>query len=204
MENILDFDCNFYRFVYSDLKHMTDDELKNHYDNFGKNENRICTNILPNDFDVNAYGLIHKDLYSIFTKKAEREYKCIVKNSKIEINDREGDKNLIIHYCLHGYLERRNYKYNINEHFDFNNYKLKYPKLKNSNNIEIIEHYTNNEYNEEVEEQYKELDISSLPKNFNYKIYLFLNDDLELSNEKESIIHYLTIGVYENRKINFN
>ena len=35
MELPNDFDVNFYRNYYEDLQHMNDDELKNHYLNYG-------------------------------------------------------------------------------------------------------------------------------------------------------------------------
>jgi len=36
-------DLDFYRSYYKDLSHMTDDELINHYNNYGKNEGRFIS-----------------------------------------------------------------------------------------------------------------------------------------------------------------
>jgi hypothetical protein len=43
--------------------------------------------------------------------------------------------------------------------------------------------------------------MSSIPNNFNWKIYLQLNQDLDQkSNEKDVIDHYINYGIHENRK----
>jgi hypothetical protein len=202
------FDCNFYKMLYPDLNHLSDEELERHYNEFGIKENRICNNVLPIDFDVNAYGILNKDLYDLFSNHEKRKYKCVVgtildENKYNTDNDVDGNLNLIKHYCLHGRDEDRNYKYEISKQFNFKKYINIYPTLTK---IEIIEHYINNDFDEisNIVINDDALNESLIPDDFYYKIYLYLNKDLDDMNENDAIKHYLTIGIKENRKYNFN
>jgi hypothetical protein len=108
LELPIDFDIDFYKNYYTDLQHMSNNELVHHYLNYGIHENRIykknnennlvkyCINekilnnpILPIDFDIDYYREYHKDLRNM------------------------SNEELITHYINHGKNENRRYKKTI-------------------------------------------------------------------------------------------
>ncbi len=80
-----DFNPIIYKSLYPDLSNLTDDELLDHYINYGFNENRIYKITLPNDFNTSNYKSLNIDLS--------------------HLNDNE----LKIHYYLYGSNENRPY-----------------------------------------------------------------------------------------------
>jgi vacuolar-type H+-ATPase subunit C/Vma6 len=72
-----DFDVNFYRTFYNDLNGLSDSELIQHYNKFGKKEHRftskkklddlIATTGI-NDFDFEFYRSYYEDLNKLNTK----------------------------------------------------------------------------------------------------------------------------------------
>ena len=74
-------------------------------------------------------------------------------------------------------------------------------------NIELIDLLYNNEKEQQIDLNcgfiYDEI-FNKLPKNFDYKTYLKLNDDLKNTNfygEYGAIYHYINCGKHEKRKI---
>ena len=66
-----EFNCDFYRFFHEDITkyNFTDEELKFHYDNYGKHEGRLTCEkqfyeVYP-DFDVNFYVNFYDDLSKV-------------------------------------------------------------------------------------------------------------------------------------------
>ncbi len=57
-----DFIPSFYKLLNSDLSHMNDNELTNHYINHGQYENRLYKLDLPDNFDVEYYRNNNEDL----------------------------------------------------------------------------------------------------------------------------------------------
>ena len=66
----LDFDFIYYKYIHSDLSSFTNEELKHHWLNHGKYENRTYRDIykIPNDFDIDFYRNNYEDLIN-HTKK---------------------------------------------------------------------------------------------------------------------------------------
>jgi hypothetical protein len=126
----LNFDYIFYRYYYDDLNNMNDSELRIHWLNFGKSENRIYKGkyILPNDFDINFYKNYYKD------------------------NKNKSNKELIEHYINIGKYENRLHKmdprlsddYELPSDFNPEIYKSKYIDLKILNDEELTNHWLNN------------------------------------------------------------
>ena len=89
MSNFVDlpksFNSGVYKYFNKDLSGMNDDELKVHYLNHGKSENRIYE--LSKEFDIDAY----------------REYNSDLSNFS--------DYDLIQHFINHGINENRIHKY---------------------------------------------------------------------------------------------
>jgi hypothetical protein len=81
-----DFDPIIYKNLNSDLVHLNNEELINHYINYGINEKRIYKSKLPKDFDAKKYKKLNPDL--------------------VHLNKKE----LIEHYLNYGINEKRIYK----------------------------------------------------------------------------------------------
>jgi hypothetical protein len=82
----------YYRLNNSDLIDMNENQLLNHYINYGCNENRNVFNLLPEDFNPEEYRNLNEDL--------------------IKFNNDE----VKFHYIKYGYYEKRIYKINKPPH----------------------------------------------------------------------------------------
>jgi len=109
-----DFDYESYKYYNKDLINISNNDLKRHYLNIGKNENRIYKVRLPKDFDIDLYKTINKDL-----------------------NYLKSDSDVIRHYLLNGVIENRSYN-NKNEIIYEKNIR-KYKNIK----ISIVMAYYN-------------------------------------------------------------
>lgn len=181
-ENYLpdDFDVKIYRYLNNDLNEKTDDELINHYLQYGQNEGRV-------------YKINFKEL-SEFETKYYKKYN----------EDLSGlsDNDLIMHFLKYGYNENRKYKYDIDLEKENKNKNNDKEIDKNKKNIFAFNKKNNktndktNDKNEIIEDNNLE---NMIPSYFLPKLYLFLNPDLyELSDDK-LLFHYLTNGIKEKR-----
>jgi len=165
----INFSCNMYKKLNSDLKNLNDIELIKHYFTNGIKENRIYKLDLPNDFNVNMY----KEL-----------------NSDINYMD---DVELMIHYFTNGIKENRIYKLDLPNDFDVNIYRKLNSDINYMDDNELMIHYFNNGMKEN---RIYKLD---LPNDFDVNIYRKLNNDLSYMNDQELMIHYFTNGIKENK-----
>ena len=119
-----DFNPEVYKSIYNDLYKLNNEELIDHYLNFGIKEKRIykkkhkvkkSVSKLPEDFNEELYKKIYKDLQKL-TKK-----------------------ELIEHYLVKGINEGRIYK--LPEDFNLKVYKNKNKDLSKFNDNELINHY---------------------------------------------------------------
>ncbi len=65
----MNIDITFYKYIYNDLKNLNDNQLEDHYNLHGKNENRICSEIdfynrYP-DFNIEIYKKYNYDLTNL-------------------------------------------------------------------------------------------------------------------------------------------
>jgi hypothetical protein len=68
----IDFNIKIYRSIYKDLEKLDDNQLKNHYLNYGIKEKRIYK--LPEDFDPSIYKAIYNDLVNLDDNKLKSHY----------------------------------------------------------------------------------------------------------------------------------
>jgi hypothetical protein len=112
----VNFNHNLYLSLYPDLIFFgikTENQAKQHYLIFGRNENRIC--LIPNDFDPEEYRSLNKDLEHL------------------------SNQDLFIHYTKNGYYEHRLFNTSkIGNIFDQDFYQ-KYYRTK-SGLSEYLEH----------------------------------------------------------------
>jgi len=136
-----------------------------------------------NDFDLNIYKNLYKDL--IF--KSNDEY--------------------LIHYEKYGKFENRIInkillKEKINEtDFDEFIYKSSNPDLKNLNRNELVNHFT--EFGI-YEDRIWSINTFIKNKNFNIDTYKKINPDMINFDLKKTIYHYLVHGVNEHRFYSYN
>jgi hypothetical protein len=199
------FNPDIYKKIYSELSHLNNKELENHYINFGITENRICN--IPKDFDANTYKKLYNDLSTLNTEelinhyiihgiKENRIYKIPDDfNEDIYIklyNDLSGlnREQLIDHYINYGIKENRIYK--IPNDFDCTLYKKIYSDLSNiENDDDIINHYLLHGIGEKR--------IYKIPDDFDCTLYKKIYKDLEKLNDDELKTHYLIHGMHEKR-----
>jgi glycosyltransferase involved in cell wall biosynthesis len=150
-----DFDSNLYIELNEDLQHLTDTEAKNHYINYGINENRVYNyKSLPNDFDSKVYIELNKDLHHLTDNEAK------------------------LHYLKNGIYECRQYKYentmNNIEYYEFG-VNIIYSKSTNGLN-KLFEHLHKYLINENINFNLVNLnDISKSYTNY-YKINLIISN----------------------------
>lgn len=169
------FDVNIYRYLNNDLNDLSDNELIEHYLNYGENEKRKCNIDYKklDGFDIKYYKKYNQDLASL------------------------SDNDLIIHYLKYGIDENRKYKYDIEyekENIIKNKDEKKNPlgaKKINNTNKNIIDNK-----NEEIE--------NMVPTIFEPLLYLYHNPDLQLINKNNNglLLHYLNNGIKEKRQYN--
>jgi GR25 family glycosyltransferase involved in LPS biosynthesis len=143
---------------------MNDEELENHYINYGINERRSYKINLPNDFNCSNYKKLNNDL--------------------VNMNDEELEN----HYINYGYYEKYNYKINLSTNFDVKTYKKLNNDLVNMNDEELRNHYINYGINEErsykinLSDELNKYDIKNID---NY----LLDDKLEIEKFKFYLIN---------------
>ena len=130
-----DFDVNFYRTFYNDLNGLSDSELIQHYNKFGKKEHRftskkklddlIATTGI-NDFDFEFYRSYYEDLNNFGIRKLIKHYNQFGKKE----NRITSKKNLDHLIALTGVPD-----------FDFKFYKSYYEDLNNMDVFELVNHY---------------------------------------------------------------
>jgi len=179
-----DFDVDFYRHFYDDLKLYTNEQLIVHYKNHGKKEGRTASKIYLLEFieqenvDINFYRQIYHDLKS------------------------STDDQLMIHYKNHGKKEGRivNKKQLLDfletEDFDLGFYRCFNPDLKNYSNIDLITHYKYHGKNEnriacekKFYDWYPDFDINW---------YRDFNIELKNMTDYEIFGHYHIYGYFAN------
>lgn len=119
-----DFNINLYREINSDLKHLNNTQLIEHYINFGKMEDRHYKyeGNLPDNFNYQEYKSLNKDLSSL----QESELKH--------------------HYLIYGKKEKRKFKFYFPKDFNVDEYKDIYFLPSTYNNEDIKLHYIINRY----------------------------------------------------------
>jgi hypothetical protein len=181
-------------------------------------------NILPKDFDINAYSILNDDLRELSNNELlihyfnngyneNRQYKFNLPDDFNPIEYKNLNNDLINfnnidlkrHYMLFGFNENRNYKYNCNNINNINDILLKYfdvtiyrsfnKDLNDLTDDELINHFINYGYNEN---RLYNINIK-LPNDFNINAYRYYNEDLTNLSNKELINHYLFYGKNENR-----
>jgi len=213
-----DFDYEIYKNIYDDMKNMSIDELKLHYISYGWKEGRIYKlpdDFNPNEYKnihndlqnmkdeelINhylCYGYQEKRIYKIKYEKANDEkmnlkipndFECTIYKKIYNDLENMNNKELMEHYLMHGYHEKRIYK--IPDDFDSNTYKKIYNDLQNLSEEELMEHYLIHGYHENR--------IYKIPDDFDSNTYKKIYNDLQNLSEEELIEHYLMHGYHENR-----
>jgi GR25 family glycosyltransferase involved in LPS biosynthesis len=194
------------------LNKLSDNELKQHYLTYGKNEGRIYKYNLPDNFDLNSYKELNSDLTNLSDNELKQHYLKYGKNEgriykynlpdNFDLNSyRElnsdltnlSDNELKQHYLTYGGKEGRIYKYKLPEDFDINSYRELNSDLTNLSDNELEKHYLKYGKNEERIYKYK------LPEDFDLNSYRELNSDLINLSDTELKKHYLTRAEKEER-----
>ena len=174
-------ELEYYKFFNNDLNDLQNEELKNHYNKYGKNENRI---ISEDDF-YNKFKYFDYKYY-------QNKYDDLKNLNNIELQK---------HFYFIGINENRSY----NEKLDNLNiifYKEYYDDLKNLSNSELIDHY----YKHGIYENrlsnlnYSNQEFYNLYPYFNLEFYKKFNTDLNFNNDIEFLNHYSLIGNKINKK----
>ena len=169
-----DFDITYYKNCNKDLYKMTDDELLEHYNKIGKNEDRI----------INEKAF--KDKYPYFDIKLYRENN----KSVMHLSDNE-----LRYYYAREYIENKNKLSNIIQKKYTNSSKYK----KQNYNINFYK-----SKNDELEEQYisinnyiiDDIEFQNKYPNFNIKYYKEKNG-LLLLTDNEIKNHFIESGKYK-------
>ena len=176
-----DFNEYYYQLLNPDLEYLCDNEKKYklyiHYETIGFYEKRkYLFDNLPNDFNVNIYKYLYKDLRHM------------------------NNYDAIMHYLIFGRNEGRLYKLdNFPKDFNLIHFKIINKDLQNLSDFEFTKLFIENNFNL----KYKLSDnYENIPKNFNIIHYQLLNTDLMHLTYDELIHHYINFGINENRKIN--
>jgi hypothetical protein len=176
------FNINFYKNFYDEFKNYTNEQIINHYIEYGLNEDRLTCK---------------KDFYDLFKKFTIENYRFF--NS--DLSHIKNEIELMKHYHNYGVFENRiiskNDFFDKNNDFDINFYKLFYEYNNNTSDENIIINYLNNKNNNIYIS--KEIFYKNYPL-FELYIYKYLNNDLETLNEIELLRHYHNFGFIEQRK----
>ena len=189
------FEIEFYK-TYQDLKHMSSEELINHYQIYGKKENRIASeklfyNLYP-EFNLEIYKTYNPELNGHCYTELLNYYHNLSNQQKIlEINKNNFDlefykkyqdlkhmssEELINHYKIYGKNENRiaceKKIYELYPDFDIEFYKLFNPELNGHGYAELFNYFYNNtlnsEYDFEVNDDYT---ISNINNKLHKLIY---------------------------------
>jgi hypothetical protein len=163
------FHPEIYRFLNDDLKNISLNNLKKHYNENYVIENRKYIYTIPDDFDINIYRVLNDDLLNL------------------------SDIDICSHYIKHCDKEKRPYKNIFPSNFNIELYKILNDDLCNMSNNLILNHFIKNNINE------NRIYFFNIPIDFNIKIYKLLNIDLINLSRIESIIHFIKFSKSENR-----
>ena len=166
-----DFDLNMYKELNFDLSSLTNN-LKAHYLQFGKNEERLYKiENLPDDFDVSVYKELNSDLFTLTDNQAKA------------------------HYIQYGKNEGKLYKIeNLPDDFDVSVYKEINYGLNTLTDNQAKAHYV--QYGKDEGKLYK---IENLPDDFDVSVYKELNFDLSTLTDNQAKSHYIQYGKNEGK-----
>jgi len=161
----INFDHNLYLSLYPDLVSFgikTENQAKQHYLMFGRNENRIC--LIPDDFDPEEYKtlnsdlrhLSHQDLFIHYTKNGYYEHRLFNTSKINNVFDEKfyqtyyRTKSNLTEYLQHGIKEGRYYNsLIIDKNFDYGFYISYYNHFIDSidfkniwDQFDAIKHYS--------------------------------------------------------------
>jgi len=179
-----EFDWKIYLDLNPDLDTIISrKDAEKHFLTYGINTNREYKNVLPHDFDWNIYLSCNQDLINITNKE-----------------------NAEKHYLKYGIREARKYKIELPYDFDWEIYLEVNPHLVDITNKEDAEkHYLKHGYKRLYKDS--EIDISNIEivdyNNFNWKSYIFLNQELinfGINDHGSAYNHYVHVGIKEKRK----
>jgi hypothetical protein len=182
-----------------------------------KDNNKKKSVFLPNDFDVEVYKKINKDLSHFTNEEAkyhfinhgfyeQRLYKIELPNGfDVEVYKKINkdlshftDEEAKYHFINHGFYEQRLYKIEIPNDFDVEVYKKINEDLSHFTNEEAMVHYINYGFYER--RRYK----IELPRGFDVEVYKKINEDLSHFTNEEAMVHYINYGFYERRSYSHN
>lgn len=192
-----EFDVDFYREIYNDLNHLTNDELKIHYNNHGKNEGRFVhkKELMEYDgvdlFDVNIYRRVNDDLKMLT------------------------DSQIIFHYISHGKREGRisNKKQLLDylevSDFDFDFYRIvnsiPYNNISEIPSLQILIYLSDTQIMEHCKKYGKmeiiiagETDFYERYPDFDINFYRKFNIELREMTDYELFKHYHMYGYFAN------
>ncbi len=184
-------DYKFYKDYYQDLKHMNNDELIRHYNEYGRKEGRFISKeeleIKNEKFDYKFYGSYYTDLSHMSRRELFRHYNEYGRNEGRIVSQQE----------LNELLQSTG-----RPDFDPKFYSTYYTDLNHMNFKELIRHY--NEYGRNEgrvcsQQELNELLKSTGREDFDHQFYRTYYTDLNHMNIKELIRHYNEYGRNEGR-----
>lgn len=172
-----DFVPGNYAILNKDLKITDDIDLFVHYVKIGRFEKRVynINSVLPIDFDTFGYKCLNPDLMTLTNHE------------------------LMAHYITCGKDSNRKYNIRAMLPYDFNckTYAYLNPDLGNLSDERLVYHYIKTGKSEK--RFYTTEGI--VPSDFSWERYLAINPDLDqIKSEQKAIIHYMTIGIREQRQ----
>jgi hypothetical protein len=199
-----DFDKFIYKRLYKDLHVLNDDQVENHFINFGFRECRLYR--LPSDFDPDIYKSLYNDLSELNLSRED------LINHFIEYGFREGrlyklpsDFNIQLYRELHNEYRnlnddeiikkftytKQNRAYKIPIYFNFQQYKSFYDFLDCKSEDEIKKYYIEEGFN--LEHNYV------LSGYFDANFYKSKNSDIQNFDIGSLIKHFCIYGYNERR-----
>ena len=226
-------DVNFYKNAFDDLRHLSDNDLRNHWEQHGIHEKRlpnqeIFDEILPN-FDCEAYLTYNPDITNLNCKESIKTHYWIHGQYEMRKYSHLSDNDL--QECLkqHRKLIVPNLEIfdemfpnfdNMFPNFDCDAYLTYNPDLKNFDSEKSFKHHylIYGQYETRKCSHLTDNDLeqrSTPPSNtetfdkmfplFDCEAYLTYNPDLKNFDSEKSIkCHYLMYGQYETRKCSHN
>lgn len=177
MEKFNNFDCNFYKNKYPDLRHLSNYKLKKHWKKHGFYENREFNYNFKKDYEIILIEEVHKFIvkmkdknyntafnlffYILFLKKLTKFNSHYYYYNYKDLHKRYNKNNCINHWISHGILEGRvcsekykklsnNLKKFVNKQFDYYNYNLDKLKLINSMDLNEIKNINETIFNNKL------------------------------------------------------
>jgi len=218
--NIENFDYDFYKTYYDDMNNLSDNELLNHFIEYGQYEGRRCNNNcntflpdyykekldtlkllyffdIPNDFDIYYYKKYNDDIKyfsHINTKLHYIEYGYY----EGRIYNKVNYKNYYLNLFYLNLLNKFNNIY-IYDNYDLNNldiysYKIINEEINNYPYMSSLKHYLLKGKKQKLLSTKKDLD--NILVNFDANIYKSIHCDLSNLNYLELIKHYIKNNSY--------